>query len=881
MQVILMACIFIIIYNPLLTHKNCNMRKLHYLVFALFLGLTVSLTSCSDDDDKPDVPGVELPTAKGTLAALKALATGTDGVGVLIDEEIILEGTVVSNPATMNLNKGLFIQVGDAAIKLSVDDNGATFKSLQVGQRVFLKAQGLHIGVSFDVAVIGEGSSEDYKVGLISDAKLKEVLIIDTETVKEVTPKVVTIADVASPLAMVGTVVSIEGVQFIEADKEGTYYSGTSSYATTNLIDAEGNKIAVSTYKKATFGGETVKGTNSGTVTAILSIFSGKPQLILRSVNDLAFAASRFEEAKDPDPTTDSKVYFSEYYEGASFDKYVEIYNGTDGDIDLANYTVRPAMNGGDWNDPVALEGTLKAGEIFIICHTSANDAIKAKAGLQNEDVCNFNGDDAVGLFVKEGSGWSLCDVIGVPGTKKEWKVGETESGAKDHTLIRKETVTVGNPDWTKATTEWDVKDKGYITSIGIRGEGSVVNPEAPEVNKTIAEIQALVTGDAVVEISEEFAFDGVVTSNQGASGNFYKAIYVQDETGAIKISCDKGTYESYNIGQNVVVDLKGKFVGKKDGTYLVGSAEDSQYVVAVIPDAEVATTVVKVEGDATVDATPVAIDALTEDFVGKVVKFDAVQVLTADLAKSITDGVMLVDASGNKIKLYVSSYANGLKDIDTPQKSGSITGILFKSGDDYSLTLRLESEISMTADRFDDGSTTPDPDTGINEGTYTGSAATDLFISEYVEGGGYNKYIEIFNGTGADVDLSGYKLGKDGNGNGTFTLVELSGTLPNGAVIVLRHKDATISSLEDDVKTLVHTGVNHNGDDQVALYKGDTEIDRIGISGDVDWGKDKTFRRKSSVSAGKTGENNANDNGEWDVFAKDAVDGIGTHTID
>ena len=36
----------------------------------------------------------------------------------------------------------------------------------------------------------------------------------------------------------------------------------------------------------------------------------------------------------------------------------------------------------------------------------------------------------------------------------------------------------------------------------------------------------------------------------------------------------------------------------------------------------------------------------------------------------------------------------------------------------------------------------------------YNTSYAADLFISEYAEGSGYNKYIEIYNGTGQSVDL-------------------------------------------------------------------------------------------------------------------------------
>lgn len=36
---------------------------------------------------------------------------------------------------------------------------------------------------------------------------------------------------------------------------------------------------------------------------------------------------------------------------------------------------------------------------------------------------------------------------------------------------------------------------------------------------------------------------------------------------------------------------------------------------------------------------------------------------------------------------------------------------------------------------------------------------ASDLFISEYVEGSSTNKALEIYNGTGATVDLSQYTL--------------------------------------------------------------------------------------------------------------------------
>ena len=68
----------------------------------------------------------------------------------------------------------------------------------------------------------------------------------------------------------------------------------------------------------------------------------------------------------------------------------------------------------------------------------------------------------------------------------------------------------------------------------------------------------------------------------------------------------------------------------------------------------------------------------------------------------------------------------------------------------------------------------------------------TDLFISEYIEGSGSNKAIEIYNGTGAPVVLSDYQLELYSNGasspSGTAVL---SGTLATGDVFVVANPSA------------------------------------------------------------------------------------------
>ena len=60
--------------------------------------------------------------------------------------------------------------------------------------------------------------------------------------------------------------------------------------------------------------------------------------------------------------------------------------------------------------------------------------------------------------------------------------------------------------------------------------------------------------------------------------------------------------------------------------------------------------------------------------------------------------------------------------------------------------------------------------------------SAENLFISEYAEGSSSNKYIEIFNGTGSDVDLANYEVWKISNGGDwPESTLYLSGTLTNG----------------------------------------------------------------------------------------------------
>lgn len=151
----------------------------------------------------------------------------------------------------------------------------------------------------------------------------------------------------------------------------------------------------------------------------------------------------------------------------------------------------------------------------------------------------------------------------------------------------------------------------------------------------------------------------------------------------------------------------------------------------------------------------------------------------------------------------------------------------------------------------------------------------SDLIISEYVEGSANNKAIEIYNGTGVNVDLSVYTLQKQTNGAGNYgNSLKLTGTLNNGStyVIVLNTASQSLKDLAD--LTTTSQALNFNGDDAVALFKNSEKIDEVGVFGSTeDWGKDITLRRNPSKGPTPT-----YDASEWTELTQDTFDGLGTH---
>lgn len=241
------------------------------------------------------------------------------------------------------------------------------------------------------------------------------------------------------------------------------------------------------------------------------------------------------------------ELIISEYVEGSSQNKAIEIYNGTGADVNLASYQLKLYSNGKtEPSNTENLEGTLSHGDVLVLAHGQANDTIKQVADSTSA-VVNFNGNDAIALE-KNGE---IIDLFGA--------IGDESDFAKDKTLVRNTNVTT--PTSTYNASQWTDYGKDIFTYLGSHtmdgndennpGEPTDPdpNPEPDPETHTIGEARQLADGSEVV-------VEGIVTANSEAlsNGNQFST-YIQDETAGINLfKYEQGDLPEVQKGDRVKV---------------------------------------------------------------------------------------------------------------------------------------------------------------------------------------------------------------------------------------------------------------------------------------------------------------------------------------
>ena len=201
------------------------------------------------------------------------------------------------------------------------------------------------------------------------------------------------------------------------------------------------------------------------------------PRRITAAVAAFALAAAGVVALAPPASAASGDLLLSEYIEGSSNNKALEIYNPTTAAVDLAaaGYSVQMSFNGGSTNLTVPLTGTVAADDVFVLAQGSANATILAVAD-QIDGSGWFNGDDAISLV----KGSSVVDVIGQVGVDpgSEWGSGLTSTS--DNTLRRNPATCVGDPNGADAfdpAAGWSGFATDIFDGLGVHDADCALDP--------------------------------------------------------------------------------------------------------------------------------------------------------------------------------------------------------------------------------------------------------------------------------------------------------------------------------------------------------------------------------------------------------------------
>jgi uncharacterized protein len=181
--------------------------------------------------------------------------------------------------------------------------------------------------------------------------------------------------------------------------------------------------------------------------------------------NSASAGASATAGASGSSPAP-SALFFSEYVEGSSSNKALEIAATRQTVLDSCK--VEAYFNGSGTGSVIAsLSGSLAAGQVLTLCTSTLKDQLGAVCDQVGR--LTFNGNDAVALACDG----KILDVIGQIGVDPGTAWGSGSTTTVDHTLRRNCDVTSGDPSGLNAfdpSLEWQSFPIDTFTGLGSRG---------------------------------------------------------------------------------------------------------------------------------------------------------------------------------------------------------------------------------------------------------------------------------------------------------------------------------------------------------------------------------------------------------------------------
>ncbi len=373
-----------------------------------------------------------------TLTTIKNIRAMYNGAAVELGAYQI-GGVVISDVASKNISSGgVVLQDGERGI------------AVYFGAPVYY-----NIGDSI-VLTLTNDTLLNYNGSLEIKVAKNTLLPTPVAVNRTIIPSELTIAQLKNSLPDIEyTVVKIKDVAA----------SGTATYSGNQTLMDKTGSIALYTSPSAIFA-TSVLPTNINDWIGYGSFYNTTAQFQIRNLNDVAIDTIST-------PSAASDLLISEYVEGSSNNKYLEIYNAGSA-ADLSRYKLKLFKNG--TTSPSNTAGldtlfhgsTLAPGGIIVVKYPSAALQLLPGVVAHNSPVCGFNGNDVITLE-KDGVVIDLFGMIGVdPG--KSWMIANQSKAAVDHTVRRKIFVNAGNTNWAlSSANEWMIFDKDDVSNLGVR----------------------------------------------------------------------------------------------------------------------------------------------------------------------------------------------------------------------------------------------------------------------------------------------------------------------------------------------------------------------------------------------------------------------------
>ncbi|MEK7254985.1 MAG: DUF5689 domain-containing protein [Bacteroidota bacterium] len=261
-------------------------------------------------------------------------------------------------------------------------------------------------------------------------------------------------------------------------------------------------------------------------------------------------------------------------------------------------------------------------------------------------------------------------------------------------------------------------------------------------VTTTIKELKAMHAADQFETITEDLIIKGVVVADD-ASGNWYKAFVLQDETGGIEILTDLAdSYVFYPVGREVYVKLKGLVLGDYNNLVQLGGYTFQGNGTELGPIIDISGHLLKSKLVGLPEPKVKTINQLNADDVSTLIRLEGVQFVKGDTASTFADQVhqeaynLEIEDCAQRIMLVRTSGFASFAGSPIPNGGGSLTGVLGIYRDDLQLFFRDLDDVQLTGDRctFNPcaGTTVVEVNT-LNETFSSGAHNTDIDLNGWV----------------------------------------------------------------------------------------------------------------------------------------------------